>query len=716
MSDGITRRNLLKSTLAALPAVTLLPRAWARGAAAANAAETAQSSAAAAATGGWSEFFHDDFSKLPDGWLTEPIGQLNSAIQENHWIAARACPHGAWSNGVADLDSWFVSSEDGASYMQQQIDHPRVGAKSVLITGDDDWGDYAVEALVKPLALDGTAGIAFRYHTNREYYAFQLVDGATAQFAIQHPIAAKLRVADWETIASAPFAYNVERYYKLRVEAQGSQLRAFIDSNKVLEISDDKLPMGKVGICADIPARFENFRVEVTSVARGAADARIAARDRDLAALRNSNPQPRLWKKFDTPGFGAGSSVRFGDLDGDGVPEMLIVQNIPTVVADAFDTISCLTAVTLDGKILWQSGRPDPRNGLLTNDNPVQIHDVDGDGRSEVVTIRDFKLQILDGHTGEVLHWIWMPKAPGPDVYSSQLRPYELLWGDSLAFVNVSGDPARRDILVKNRYSHFWIFNNKLEFLWEGTGQTGHFPFPYDVGGYDRIAIGYSLWDHTGKRLWTHDTDYQDHADSVAVGNFSGVEGTEPRAYYAASDEGFLMFDDQGNVLKQILLGHGQCSSIGKFRPDLPGLQYALITFHWNPGIVTFLDWQGNILTQGEPIHNGSKMLPVNWRGDGQELVLLSADAKYGGMIDGHLQRAVMFPDDGHPALCAQPIDLTGDARDEVIVWDQNSVWIYTQDRPFTGAKIYEPVRNPWYNQSNYSAIVSLPNWKDFRG
>ena len=30
---------------------------------------------------------------------------------------------------------------------------------------------------------------------------------------------------------------------------------------------------------------------------------------------------------------------------------------------DAFDHISCLTAVTLDGKVLWQIGRPDRATG-----------------------------------------------------------------------------------------------------------------------------------------------------------------------------------------------------------------------------------------------------------------------------------------------------------------------------------------------------------------
>ena len=31
---------------------------------------------------------------------------------------------------------------------------------------------------------------------------------------------------------------------------------------------------------------------------------------------------------------------------------------------------------------------------------------------------------------------------------------------------------------------------------------------------------------------------------------------------------------------------------------------------------------------------------------------------------------------------------------------------------PFKGEKIYTPVRNPLYNVSNYSCIVSLPGWK----
>ena len=59
------------------------------------------------------------------------------------------------------------------------------------------------------------------------------------------------------------------------------------------------------------------------------------------------------------------------------------------------------------------------------------------------------------------------------------------------------------------------------------------------------------------------------------------------------------------------------------------------------------------------------------------------------------LRRVVMFPDDGHPDLAAAVPNITGDARDEVVLWDQHSVWVYTQDRPFRGDKICAPSAIP---------------------
>ena len=84
-------------------------------------------------------------------------------------------------------------------------------------------------------------------------------------------------------------------------------------------------------------------------------------------------------------------------------------------------------------------------------------------------------------------------------------------------------------------------------------------------------------------------------------------------------------------------------------------------------------------------------------------------------MLDGQLRRVVMFPDDGHPDLSYHVANLSGDFRDEIVVWDQRRVWIYTQDRPAIpgpNGKVYAPRRNPDYNDSNYRAHVSTPGWK----
>ena len=149
----------------------------------------------------------------------------------------------------------------------------------------------------------------------------------------------------------------------------------------------------------DIPARFQDFRV--TRIRRDqAARSRRASRAREAELGRTADGEPaaeaveEVRRRRD---FGAGRNVRFGDLDGDGQIDMLIAPEHPARARRRLRPISCLTAVNLDGKVLWQSGRPDPRNGLLTNDTPFRSTTSTAMGRNEVVLVQDFKLQILDG-------------------------------------------------------------------------------------------------------------------------------------------------------------------------------------------------------------------------------------------------------------------------------------------------------------------------------
>ena len=659
------------------------------------------------------ELFADDFSRFPPGMLSAPIGQLNGAIQEYHYIEHRGVRTFPWRNPIVHHDSWAAGDEGAEPYLEQHLINDDLRFAPLFVTGDREWRDYRVDVSVRPLSLQREAGLAFRYRTSRHYYRLALEDGKRLRLAIRLPIDEEFRVSAWRELAVVPFPYDTKTYYRLAAVAEGDRLRGFVDGKPLIDVRDSELTAGIAGITANMPARFKAFTVTATAAAAADVRRRIDARERELETLRADNPRPKLWHQFETKGFGTGRNVRFGDLDGDGRLDMLFAQQVAKVRGDAFDQISCLTAVTLDGTVLWQQGRPSPKNDLLTNDTPFQIHDLDGDGHTEVVLARDFQLQVLEGRTGRLLRREWLPQM-SPELKD---RPYELNIGDSLLFADLSGVGTPREILLKDRYGTFWIFNQDLKSVFEGRGQTGHYPFAIDTNGDGRqeFLIGYSLWERAGRQRWTHDTELKDHADALSIGSYgpSSLEGGAMRAYVDGSDEGFLIFDLNGSLLKHLRLGHAQTQSVGRYRPDLDGLQIAIANFWRNPGIVTILDHDGKILAQDEMIPGSSHLEPVNWRGDGQEFALLSGNVREGGMVDGELRRVVVFPDDGHPDLASAVRDVTGDQRDEIILWDQGRVWIYTQDRPFTGSRIYAPARNPHYNDSNYRASVSLPGWAD---
>src|SRR5690349_15671201 len=111
------------------------------------------------------DLFRDDFSHFPPGHLSSPVGELNGAIQEYHYLAHRGVPLGPWANAICHLDAWAVSDEDGKPYLEQHLaPDARQFSYPIFLTGDSEWSDYTIETRVKPLALDGMAGVVFRYH------------------------------------------------------------------------------------------------------------------------------------------------------------------------------------------------------------------------------------------------------------------------------------------------------------------------------------------------------------------------------------------------------------------------------------------------------------------------------------------------------------------------------------------------------------------------
>ncbi len=649
----------------------------------------------------------DDFSGFTPGLFYSVVW----AHGEYHYLPEMA-PKGNWVvscfKSVDSQRAWRVLREDDKNIMQQAYEtdkRRRIYTHPMIIAGDDLWTDYIAEVCFAPESNGGQSGFVFRYRNDRCYYFFGINGEEAILKVVRH--ASAYHKPDEKILAKSKSSFIPGEYLTAKVKLKGSNIRAELSNGTVLEANDNTFPNGKIGLTSDIPTRYKSVKVTTSISEKNRLRAEKLKREQELKRLQDANPRPVLWKKIKTERFGAGRNLRFGDLNGDGQIDVLIGQVVHHGFKSAYTELSCLTAMTFDGEILWQHGQENPWNDDLSSDVGFQIYDLDGDGRNEVIYCMNFEIIVADGATGKTKYKAPTPKSKPPADH------YPRILGDCLYFCDIRGTGRARDIVIKDRYRNFWVLNDRLKIMWEGSCITGHYPFAYDIDndGKDELAIGYSLYDDNGKLLWSLDDSINDHADGVAVVKLQSDGDSEPIIVNAASDEGMILIDLKGNILKHHFFGHVQNPAVANFRDDLPGLEIVSINFWCNQGIIHYFDADGNLYFDFEPVQHGSMMLPVNWSGKSEEFYVLSANVEHGGLFDGWGRKVVEFPGDGHPDKCNAVLDVMGDCRDEIVVWDPFEIWVYTQDDNPKSGKLYKPVRNPLYNYSNYQATVSLPGW-----
>lgn len=651
----------------------------------------------------------DDFSAYPSGLMFDVVGAeleyqyLPIAAPTGHWTVS------TFKSSPASQRGWRIVRENGESRIAQMYSNRSRDYHMMLSAGDPAWTDYSVDVRFTLKERRGWAGIAVRYRNDRCLYFAGIEQDVFVLSILRH--GTEFRKLNVKRLAEAPLAVPLGEEIRMAVTVMGSRITAAIEDGPTLEAEDGTFSSGGVALIADGLASFGPIRVTTDEDTARAIQDTIDRRTREEAQLQAANPKMKLWKRFLIKDYGVGRNVRFGDLDGDGQVDMLFGQMLHHGPKDRRSELSCLTAVTLDGKVLWQIGEPDVWKYRLTNDVAFQVHDLDGDGRNEVVYCMNQELVVADGATGQTKRKVQTPLVP--DNTPAPYNKFPRLLGDAMFFCDLRGTGRDADIIVKDRYLNYWAYNDRLEPLWQGQCVTGHYPYAADVDqdGKDEVALGYSLIDDDGRVLWRLDGQIKDHGDGVAI--VSMRMGEAPRIICAASDEGLLVIDLEGNILQHEHLGHVQNPAIGNFRPDLPGLELITVNFWGNQGIFHFFDAEGNLYHDFEPGPHGSLSLPTNWRGDGAEFFILSPNPEWGGLYNGWGRRAVRFPADGHPDMCVNVLDVTGDCRDEIVVWDPYEVWIYTQDDNPRKGRLYEPVRNPLYTESNYRAAVSLPGWSE---
>lgn len=655
---------------------------------------------------------YDNFNDLKTGLFSAPVGPHT----EYHYLP-EAGKKGNWevtSFGTGRLDDWghaWQVIENGpkknmhqtfANYKQTQWTHP------MIIAGDSLWRDYKFTTLFIPENDSLASGVAFRYQNSRQFYFFGVKHSKAYVSIINH--GAGMRVLNEKILTEQPYELVPGQELKAMITVQGNSIEAKLNDDITLNVSDNTFPKGKIGLISHARAQYKSVEVLTSQEEIQYIENKKAAYKQELEQLQAANPEMKVWRTINTEGFGVGRNLRFGDLNMNGQMDVLIGQvvhhNYPI---DSHSELSCLTAMTFDGEILWQTGEPDPDKYHLTNDVAFQIHDITNDGKNEVIYTMNFELIVADGETGKTLYKTKTPISKIPN------DKFERILGDCLFFFDCEGNGFKGNILTKDRYNHFWVMNNKLEVIWEGQCVTGHYPYAADIDndGKDELAMGYSLFDDDGSLIWSLDDEIPDHCDGVAIVNYGENSNDEPAIMYAASDAGYYRVDLDGNILVHHDIGHVQNPAIANFRSDLPGLETVTINFWGNQGLIHYYDPQGEIYFDFEPNQFGSMVLPLNWTGDGEEYFVHNPNIREGGIFDGWGRKVLIFPDDNHPDMCNAVLDITGDCRDEIVVWNPNEIWVYTQsDNPKSG-RLYKPVRNPLYNYSNYQATVSLPGWND---
>lgn len=214
------------------------------------------------------------------------------------------------------------------------------------------------------------------------------------------------------------------------------------------------------------------------------------------------------------PGVDSQSGVSLGDIDGDGYGEMVATTG-------ACYTAHSAVAYDRTGSQIWSTAV-----GSACETYPY-IADLEGDGDVEVIVNQ----HVLDGATGAIVATL--------DVSGSNN------WGAPVA-ADMDGDGVM-EILLENR-----VYSDSGVFLWScGGGGIGTFPQPVDVDKDDdgemlTASSGLlTLCDHGGSTLWTRPLNAF-YGSPVAVADFDGDGAQE----FAIADSGqLLLIDRDGSTL-----------------------------------------------------------------------------------------------------------------------------------------------------------------------
>ncbi|MCL2816254.1 MAG: hypothetical protein FWD23_16800, partial [Oscillospiraceae bacterium] len=333
----------------------------------------------------------EDFTSFDTGYFPSDI----SAIGEYHyyepgftgiWYEPNKCT--GWQN----QSCWMIKSAEGRRFIEQQLDKrniPWAETVPMLVAGDKEWQSVRIETEIWTLAASDKCGIVFRYTDSRHFY----------WFAIENGVCAALYKKDGEDLillSSGEYLYDIDSKNILAAEAAENFICCYINGKLLLCAEDGSYKKGCAGIAARCPSRFFYFKAHIPKKERDISTAAKKQKNAELQIKKALYPAMKLWKMINLKNFGSARNYRCADLNGDGVKELVFIQAMNMINSPDEMMISCMTAADLSGNVLWQIGEPARNAYMATCDLPVQIYDIDGDGKNEIIYAKDFKLIAAD--------------------------------------------------------------------------------------------------------------------------------------------------------------------------------------------------------------------------------------------------------------------------------------------------------------------------------
>ncbi len=440
-----------------------------------------------------------------------------------------------------------------------------------------------------------------------------------------------------------------------------------------------------------------------------------------LFLLSYSFPEKVLVNTIDFQGAGGNPGLRLGDIDGDGIVELVVGQPIPQPDAHTPQEVARITAFELTGEIIWQftrPGNPNLSNHSASSDIPLQVYDWDGDGKSEIIAaFEKDSLSFLNGETGKIMRKIPIPQGTSNTGASGS--------NDCIIIANLRGTEWPQDFILKTRYTQVWGVNGENgDVLWtqKANGDNlAHYGYAFnaDSDAKDEYISGWQLLDDDGSILWNA-RGLTMHLDAITVGDIDN--NPENGIEMALASQVGAVFNTYGTELWRdnhtTSEGQGiQHIAMGDFHPDHPGKEIVMLE---RIGPRTDQGRDANILTSStgeliwkeERTGNDYGWLTVterisNWEGNNEDHILsYRRTSKPPTIYDGDGNAIETFEHPGSYVDFLIHGNICGDKREEVIVFSEEEAWIFSNGgcdltQPPEGEGI--PQNRRWYNWTIYS-------------